>query len=117
MARTKSSRGAAPFKLKSGNSPMTFLPILGGAIGGFLNRNKNKGDSGGGMEEKVDQIHEKLMGDGEGTMAQQATAGAQNMADATGGGEEDGPLGKLAKKIAEGVNKRKTGEVGGGIGE
>ena len=33
MARTKSSRGVAPFTLRSGKSP---LPVLGAVVGGFL---------------------------------------------------------------------------------
>jgi hypothetical protein len=36
MARTKASRGAAPFKLRSGNSPLPFLGGLGNIAKGVL---------------------------------------------------------------------------------
>ena len=83
MARTKSSRGIAPFTLRSGNSP---LPLIGGLIGGAINKfrkkkNKNQNTetpgniasaqaqnfnpSGGGeenTEQKINEIHAALVG-------------------------------------------------------
>ena len=82
MARTKSSRGIAPFTLRSGNSP---LPLIGGLIGGAINKLKKKKNqntempgniatqnvvtAGGGGEENTDQkineIHAALVGEDE----------------------------------------------------
>jgi len=61
MARTKSSRGAAPFVLRSGNSP---LPLVGGLIGSAINKFKKKKNNNAGGDEtlggKLDAINTKL---------------------------------------------------------
>jgi hypothetical protein len=85
MARTKSSRGAAPFTLRSGNSP---LPLIGGLIGSAIEKfkkkkNKNQNTetpgniasaqaqnfnpSGGeeNTEQKINEIHAALVGEDE----------------------------------------------------
>ena len=80
MARTKSSRGAAPFTLRSGNSP---LPLIGGLIGGAINKLKKKKNqnteapgniatqnvvaTGGeeNTEQKINEIHAALVSEDE----------------------------------------------------
>ena len=65
MARTKSSRGMAPFTLRSGNSP---LSLIGGLIGGAIalnksKKNKNKNNNTGvnnTLGDKLDAINTKL---------------------------------------------------------
>tara|TARA_R100001594_G_scaffold70708_1_gene105126 strand:- start:899 stop:1183 length:285 start_codon:yes stop_codon:yes gene_type:complete len=79
MARTKSSRGVAPFTLRSGNSP---LPLIGGLIGGAIDKfrkKKNKNQNPGNIatqnvmaasgeentEQKINEIHAALVGEDE----------------------------------------------------
>tara|TARA_R100000781_G_scaffold76563_1_gene47544 strand:+ start:927 stop:1247 length:321 start_codon:yes stop_codon:yes gene_type:complete len=99
MARTKKSRGIAPFTMRSGNSPMNFLPMFGMA-GGLIDKIKGKKD-GESMDEKIDEIHSAVTQDenalGEGTGTAETTAGKQ------------GFLAQLAKKVKE--------KVAGGVEE
>jgi len=71
MARTKSSRGAAPFQLKSGNSPMSLFGLGGTKVGQFFNKvvnktpivqgiNALKGGGGGSVKERLDRIEQKI---------------------------------------------------------
>ena len=80
MARTKSSRGIAPFTLRSGNSP---LPLIGGLIGGAINKFRKKKKQNAEMpgniaaqnvmaaggeentEQKINEIHAALVGEDE----------------------------------------------------
>ena len=97
MARTKSSRGVAPFKLRSGNSP---LPLFGGLVGKLFSKNKNNaeagsassiGGGGGSSDEKLQAISEIISTDGEGT----------------------NPVDDKKSKILEGLEKAK--ELAGGL--
>ena len=42
MARTKSSRGIAPFQMRSGNSPMSLFGLKNTKFGKFVNKAINK---------------------------------------------------------------------------
>ena len=42
MARTKSSRGVAPFQMRSGNSPMSLFGLKNTKFGKFVNKAINK---------------------------------------------------------------------------
>ena len=64
MARTKSSRGVAPFKMRSGNSPLPLFGGFGQAIKKGFNTliGKNPGGSGGGdLKTQIQEIHDKIV--------------------------------------------------------
>tara|TARA_R110002012_G_scaffold2053_1_gene9736 strand:+ start:680 stop:1048 length:369 start_codon:yes stop_codon:yes gene_type:complete len=68
MARTKSSRGVAPFKMRSGNSPLPLFGGFGQAIKkGFNALIGKKPDGPGGKDDlkaKIDEIHAATAGGG-----------------------------------------------------
>ena len=92
MARTKSSRGVAPFKMRSGNSPLPLFGAIGMGINKLLGKNpKPPSGPDGGLKEKIDEIHA-------------ATAG--------GGGESSGIVGGV-NSIAAGGEGGEAGAKGG----
>jgi len=67
MARTKSSRGVAPFKLRSGESPLPLFKGLknvakkiGGGIAGVLGGGAGSGGSENSIGARLERIEQKL---------------------------------------------------------
>tara|TARA_R100000152_G_scaffold19969_1_gene12705 strand:+ start:628 stop:987 length:360 start_codon:yes stop_codon:yes gene_type:complete len=98
MARTKSSRGIKPFKLRSGNSPMNFgMGLLGSSqmfnLFDKLRKKKNKLSGETGEEEtlggKLDAINTKL----------------DNLS--SGGGNNIGNTGGLVSNVGDTVTQAK----------
>ena len=79
MQRTKKTRGAKSFQMRSGNS--TPYSFLGGAVKGLknvLSGNKGRTSAAGGaadMNTKIDEIHSALVGEEEGSTMMTKKAG------------------------------------------
>lgn len=105
MARTKSSRGKEPFKMKSPETPYPFLgKIVGGAVGAVKNLfpggKGNKAAEGARMagsaddvNTKIDEIHQALVGEEESTMMTKKVASPLYHGD-----HQDPQVGKSTKK-------------------
>ena len=89
MARTKSSRGVAPFKLRSGESPLPLFKGLGNAAKKLFNKtpigmvaNALKGGGGGSgnsIGARLDRIEQKLDQGGSAGGADALMGGNQNI--------------------------------------
>jgi len=86
MARTKSSRGVPPFKLRSGESPLPLFKGLRNAAKNLFNKtpvgmiaNAVKGGGGGSIGERLDRIEQKLDQAGSEAGSADAIAGNQNI--------------------------------------
>jgi len=101
MARTKSSRGAAPFQLRSGNSPMSLFGLGGTKVGKFFNKIASKtpivqginalkggggGNEGGSIGERLTRIEEKIDAGSETEGLNAAATAAKKAKKAAGGG-------------------------------
>ena len=60
MARTKSSRGVAPFKMRSGNSPLSLFGAIGMGINKLLGKNP-KPPGGSDLKTQIEEIHNKVV--------------------------------------------------------
>lgn len=87
MARTKSSRGVAPFKLRSGESPLPLFKgiknigkkLLGGGIGAVLGGGGGGGGSENSIGARLDRIEQKLDQGGSAGGAGALMGGNQNI--------------------------------------
>jgi len=89
MARTKSSRGVPPFKLRSGESPLPLFKGLRNAAKNLFNKTPvgmianavkgGGGGEGGSIGERLDRIEQKLDQASSETGSADAIAGNQNI--------------------------------------